>query len=230
MEFNKKQSALLYLDKNGFYFYEAGLESVISLAFLPSSVRDMDVINGASIMAQIKTFIEQYKIAPATIAMILSPNISFEKDIIGLTSDAQAEEVKKFIDTIPFESVLSKQYPIEKGVKVIGCNEDIYSELKVGFEKSAFSVDMVIPYQLLASDQVLIQNLTAENASQLLKRIDHLKQFTLLTQERERVQSSPNPNVKTNEKPKTNKTRLYAMAATFIILFAILGFMLLNMK
>lgn len=230
MEFNKKQLAILYLDKNGFYFYETGLDSVLSLAFMQSSVRDMDVVNGASIMTQVKTFIDQNKIAPATIAMILSPNISFEKDIVGLTPDAQGEEVKKFIDTIPFESVLSKEYPLDKGVKVIGCNEDLYSELKISFEKSAFSIDSVIPYQLLASDQALLQNLTAENASQLLRRIDHLKQFTLLTLEKEKVQINQNLNAKTNQKPKTNKPRLYAMAITFIVLFAILGFMLLKMK
>ena len=77
MESNKKQPAILYLDKNGFYFYEVGLPSVVSLAFLATSVRDMDVINGASIMTQVKSFIEQYQIPQGIINIIVSPNITY---------------------------------------------------------------------------------------------------------------------------------------------------------
>mgnify|MGYP001249560862 FL=1 len=98
MENTKKQPAILYLDKNGFYFYEEGLASVISLAFLATSVKDMDVINGASIMTQIKSFIDQYKIPLGIINIIVSPNITFEKDFVDLTSDALEEKTKNFVD------------------------------------------------------------------------------------------------------------------------------------
>jgi hypothetical protein len=235
MEFNKKQSAFLYLDKKGFYFYSAGMQSVLSLSFLETSVKDMDVINGAELMAQIKSFIEQYQVPQAIISIILSPNVTFEKDLADLTHEAQEEQEKKFIDTIPFESVLSKSYPIEKGIKVIGFNEDLYSELKISFEKNKFSVENVIPYQFLGNDQALVQNLTNDNASQLLKRIGSLKQYTLITVEKEKPQQSATITPATtsttlaqSEKPKSNKVRLYLMIGVFAVLFAILGFMLLK--
>jgi len=228
MENTKKQPAILYLDKNGFYFYEEGLASVISLAFLATSVKDMDVINGASIMTQIKSFIDQYKIPLGIINIIVSPNITFEKDFVDLTSDALEEKTKNFVDTIPFESVMNKRYPIEKGVKVIGWNEELYLELKMSFEKNSFFVDQVIPYQLLGSDQTLIQNFTHENAAQLLKRVDHLKQFTMLTLQKEKPQMTQNTDDKKSSKPKQNKTRLFVMGGIFVILFIILGYMLLN--
>lgn len=227
MEFNKKQPALLYLDKNGFYFYVEGLPNIVSLAFLATSVKDMDVINGTSIMSQIKSFIEQYSIPPSTITIVLSPNVTFEKDIIGLTPEAQEEQVKNFTDTIPFESVLSKQYPIEKGVKVIGSNEELYLELKISFEKCSFAIDHVIPYQLLGNEQPLIQNLTLENASQFLHHIDRLKQFTMLTVPTKAQGATIQQNTK-ELKPKPNRTRLYAMAAVFLVLFGILAYMLLK--
>lgn len=228
MEFNKKQPALLYLDKNGFYYYQTGLPSVISLAFLATSVKDMDVINGASIINQVKSFIDQYHIPLAIITIIVSPNITFEKDFVDLTSDALEEKTKNFIETIPFESVMTKQYPIENGVKVIGWNEELYLELKVSFEKYAFIVEHVIPYQLLGSDQALIQNLTQDNALQLLKRVDHLKQFTMLTIQKEKIPTVQEQEDKKDKKPKAKKTRLYAMAVVFIILFGFLGYMLLK--
>lgn len=228
MENVKKLPAILYLDKNGFYFFEDGLPSVVSLAFLATSVRDMDVINGASIMTQVKSFIEQYKIPPGIINIIVSPNITFEKDFVDLTPEALEEKTKNFVDTIPFESVMSKKYPIDKGAKVIGWNEELYLELKMSFEKNSFIVDQVIPYQLLGTDQALIQNFNQENAVQLLRRIDHLKQFTMLTIQKEKPQVTQNSNDKKSTKPKQSKTRLYVMGGIFLILFIILGYMLLN--
>lgn len=228
MENIKRQPALLYLDKNGFYFYEVGLPSVVSMAFLATSVKDMDVINGASIMNQVKAFVDQYHIPPAIVTIIVSPNITFEKDFVDLITEALEEKSKIFIDTIPFESVMTKQYPIEKGVKIIGWNEELYLELKISFEKCAFVVEHVIPYQLLGSDQSLIQNLTQDNALQILKHIDHLKQFTMLNLQKEKTQAIQEQENKQISKPKSKKTRLYVMAGVFILLFGILGYMLLN--
>jgi len=228
METNKKQHAILYLDKNGFYFYEVGLSSVVSLAFLATSVKDMDVINGANIVTQIGSFIEQYQIPPSLVTIIVSPNITFEKDFFDLISDTLEEKIKKFIDTIPFESIMAKQYPIEKGVKVIGWNEELYLELKSSFEKYSFILDAVIPYQLLGSDQALIQNFTQDNATQLLRRIDRLKQFSMLTVQKEKLPTSSDQHDKKDTKPKKKNVRLYAMAITFVVLFAILGYMLLK--
>lgn len=230
MEFNKKQPALLYLDKNGFYFYEPGLQGVISLAFLETSVKDMDVINGASLMNQIKGFIEQYRIIPSLITIVLSPNITFEKEIVGLPLEEQEEQIKKFIDTIPFESTLTKNYPIDKGVKVIGCNEDMFQELKISFEKSGFTIENVVPYQLLGNNQQLIKNLITENAIQFLRHVGGLRQASMLQLEKdkEKTQITPDANKNESQQPKKSRMRLYAMAVVFVILFIILGVMLLK--
>ncbi len=232
MEFNKKQSALLYLDKLGFYYYQEGLLNVVSLGFLETSVKDMDVINGASIKNQIKAFIDQYQITPASVTIILSPNVTFEKDLVGFGKEEETEQVKKFVDTIPFESVLSKVFPIANGVKVVGCNDDLYTELKMGFENNKFTVTSIVPYQLLGNDQALIQNLTIENAAQLLKRLDRLKQFSLVAEQKDKpaISTSSTQTNTITEKPKSNKPRLYAMAGIFVVLFIILGYMLLHMK
>lgn len=229
MEFSKKQPALLYLDKNGFYFYASTLPSMVSLAFLETSVKDMDVINPSSIMNQISTFVAQYQIPPSFIMIILSPNITFEKDIVGLSSEAQEENVNAFLDTIPFESVISKSYPIDKGVKVIGANEDLYQELKISFEKVASGIESVIPYQMLGNDQSLIRNFTTDSAQQLLKHSDHLKQYSMLTIVKEKIPMMQDPSLKSQIKPKQNKVRLFVMAGVFAILFIILGIMIMRM-
>ncbi len=232
MEFTKKQPAFIYLDKNGFYFFENGMTQVISLAFLATSVKDMDVINGGSLMTQVKGFIDQYKLSPAAATIIFSPNITFEKDIVDLAHDQQEEEIKKFLETVPFDSVLSKEYPINKGVKIIAVNEDIYMELKMAFEKNAWSVDNAVAYQMMGQDQTFIRNLTPDNAAQLVKRLYHLKQATLLTVEKEKFQPIEMSSDNKKEMTKTKKVnvRLFAMIGIFGILFVVLGFMIINMK
>lgn len=230
MDFIKRQPGFLYLDKNGFYFYESGLTLVVSLAFLATSVKDMDVINGASLINQIKSFVEQYHLTPASILIILSPNITFEKDFVGISRESAKEEVEKFIDTVPFDSVIAKEYPIENGVKVIAANDDLYRELKVGFEKVSFSVENIVPYQMLGQDQSFIRNLTTENAMQLLRRVDHLKQYSMNSQEKKQTLVNQNDiGKKEGSQNKKPNTRLFAMAGIFIVLFIILGIMLLRM-
>jgi len=148
---------------------------------------------------------------------------------MNLSREDLKEEVDKFLDTVPFESALSKEYTIEKDVKVIAANYDVYRELKLGFEKCFFSIDWVIPYQMLGQDQALIRNLTTENASQLLKRTDHLKQFNMIPVERNKTVTQNIPNKKGATQSKKPNVRLYAMLGIFIVLFAILGIMLLRM-
>lgn len=231
MEFSKKNQALLYLDTNGFYYYESGLPNVLSLAFTQDSVRDMDVINFTSFEMQIKTFTEQYQLRQAVIILVLSPHITFEKELTDIKPNEKDDLISKFVDTIPFDNVLYRSYPIEKGVKVIGCNGEMYIELKKNFEKCGFVIDIIVPYQVLGTDQTLIQNLIPDNALQFLKHTDRLKQLTMLSTLKANPQvSKQSTNQVTSEKPKSNKPRLYIMAGIFLILFIILGYMIINMK
>lgn len=223
---NKKQ-VLLYLDRGGFYFYEMGQPNIASMGFLPTSVRDLDVIDVASFESQIKAFVEQSKLAPGEITIVISPNIIFEKDILITEVEKQKEAVDKFLESIPFENVASTTIPIENGVKAIGINEELYLSVKNGFEKLGSSVESVLPYHSLGTDTFLLSNLTAENASVLLKKVDRLKQFSLL-QNKPKEPISSTTNTQGKPLPKKNSIRLYAMVSIFTVLFAILGLMLLK--
>ena len=227
MESNKKKSALLYLDRGGFYFYEMGLPNMNSMGFLPTSVRDLDVVDIVSLESQIRTFVEGTKLSPGEITIVISPNIIFEKDILTTEVEKQKENTDKFLETIPFENVASTTIPIENGVKVIGINEELYLSIKNAFEKLGSSVESVLPYYSLGTDTFLLNNLTAENASILLKKVDRLKQFSLL-QNKPKTPISSTTNTQGESLPKKNSMRLYAMLVIFAVLFSILGFMLLK--
>lgn len=228
MDFAKKVPGFIYLDKGGFFLFEPGLGSVLSLAFSTTSVRDMDIMNRVSLHGQIQAFIEQFQLQPGEFVIILSPNITFEKEILDQNQENTKIEVDKFIDTVPFDSVLSKEYPISKGVKVIACNNDMYLELKSAFEKNASSINFVVPYQVLGQDQALINNLTVDSASELLKKVDRLKQFSMVTQEKKEPIMATGVK-KDGTEPKKKNTKLIFMIAIFVVLFIILGIMIVNM-
>lgn len=230
MDFAKKQPGFMYLDKNGFYFFESGLTTVLSLAFSTASVRDMDVVNHASLIGQVQDFIGQYKLPPADFPIIFSPNITFEKDIVGQSQENTRIEIEKFTDTIPFENVLFRQYPVDKGVKVIACNDDMYREIKAGFEKAGSNVTGVVPYQMLGQDQELIKNLTIDSAIELVKKIDRLKNLSMIVATKEKPLINPaSSDKRTVGQPKKINIRLFLMAGVFAILFVILGVMIVNM-
>ncbi len=229
MDFSKKQPALLYLDVNGFYFYESGTSSVVSMGFLPESVKDMDVINPTTLENQVKAFIEQGKITPCNISIILSPNLIFEKEILVTDVEKQKVEIAHYLDNLPFENVASSDTPLEKGVKVFAVNEELFTSLHTAFSKFGSAVENVILYSSLGNDAQLINNLTPENANLLIKKMDKLKQLSLLKQ---RPKTTPTPEQKPTEATakKKQSPRIYVMAVFLLVLLGILGYMLLTLK
>ena len=231
MEFSNNKQALLYIDRNGFYYYGAGQSTILNMAFLPTSVKDLDVVDQKSLENQIQTFSLQAKLVPSTISIIISPNLVFEKDIVTTDPQKQKEEMDKFISLVPFDTVASKTFPIQNGIKVIGVNEDIYLSIKTSFEKLGSIVTLVIPYQSLGADSALINNFTAQNVATILKRLDRLKEFNLLPNK----DRSPLPQGATDEhlqntpNIKKNK-RAYLMVGLLVVLLVILGYLLVNLK
>lgn len=228
MDFSNKKQALLYLDRNGFYFYESGLSNVLSLGFAETSVKNLDVVDEKSLDNQIQTFSTQAKLAPSNISIILSPNLIFEKDILILEPTQQKEEADKFINTVPFTNVASATYPISNGVKVIGVNEDLFLAVKNSFEKLGCVASLVLPYHALGPDIALLNNFTVGNVSQLMKKLDRLRPFNMLQlkiveQPKDSIATSP------NQSPKSNK-RAILMGGFLFVLIVVLVFMLLNMN
>lgn len=229
MDFSNKKQALLYLDRNGFYFYQVGFSNIISLGFSETSVKDLDIVDDKSLENQIQAFSVQNKLVPNNITIIISPNLIFEKDILSLDPQQQKEAIEKFINTVPFNNVATYNYNFDKGIKVIGVNEDLYLAIKNGFEKIGSNVSLVLPYHSLGSDAALLNNFTVANISQLLKRVERLRQFNLLHAKILNTQpSQTTPNSTNGKKPKIN-IRTIAMGGFLLVLLLVLGYMLLNL-
>lgn len=230
MEFSSKKQALLYLDRNGFYYYELGFPTVQSLAFSESSVKDLDLVDEKSLDNQIQGFLAQNKLSTSIISMIISPNIIFEKDIYTIDPIQQKEEIDKFINTVPFANVSTENFPIDKGVKAIGVNEDLFLAIKNSFEKLGCVASLILPYHALGADASLLSSFTTNNLSQLLRKLDHFKEFNLL---RLKILDTPATSTAPAQTTQTNaksNMRVFIMAGALLVLVGIMIYMLLTFK
>ena len=60
---NRKKQAILYLDRNGFYFYQIGLPNILSMGFLETSVKNLDIMDEKSLENQIQLFMVKNRLA-----------------------------------------------------------------------------------------------------------------------------------------------------------------------
>ena len=136
--FNKKQSCILYLYRNGFILFINFYSSITKFVFLQTIVKDLDLINEDQLRIQIKSLIESYKIPAGVLIIILTETVLFQKDIPNHAAaeygqpelkEGQNEKIEKFLDSVPFENVLSKNVPLQNGVRIIATNKDLVDEI-----------------------------------------------------------------------------------------------------
>lgn len=216
-----KQS-ILYLEQNRGIFYNAEKSSMLQLDFPGDVVKDLDLLNKDKLYALIQAFVEAYQILPTSLVLLLSPTVTFDKD---LTSDQTAgvpdgtrpaSEVQSFIDLVPFQVVLSRTFSIGEKKKIVTANKEFIDALQRGFQKFHCDISLVLPFSVI---QEIIPEL--ENNFDLglvLSKVDGLKQYNML--ETQVVKQ----NMVTGKKvmQKTESKRLYVLLGVFGILLIIM--------
>lgn len=245
---------IIFLQKDKFDFYSPGLIKIIEFRFVPEIIHDLEVINRELLENLIKLFVSNNKIAPGELTIVLADNACFIKDFImpsavpstqqknvaqlspvafpnTQASEKVREDIKFFIDHVPFENVLSREFHMGNGTKVLAVNKDFFEAIKNAFEKAGFRVNAVLPGVVFENNIGAKQTMDIIVANTILKQADYLRDNDLLREERsfQPVVEKENEEEKeftvqeTESKPgKTNKKRLFAMIGIFVILLIIL--------
>lgn len=225
MDFNKRQQAFLYLGRDKFDFYGTGFENVLTFPFSQITIRDLEILNEAQLQTEIEQFIQQYNIPAANITLIFAPTVLFEKDIV---TTSIPEDAQKFLDSVPFENILSNTVPIENGVRVFAANKNFYEILQTTFSKNGSIIETVIPYFVFGQDYTMLDALDTQTASNILKRIDGVKKLTMIQPKTYQPKTQGTSEIKNEPNKKQAKMRLYGMVGLFAVLLLILGIMLFN--
>lgn len=209
--FSNKIQGFIYLERNRLYFYN---KSLLALDFAPDLLNNLDVVNKESLYANINAFIENNKIRPIPIMIILSESVLFEKNIVAVPPQLEAEKTK-FLQSVPFENLSVKEFRIEKGIKIAATNKDLHESISKAFEMRGFVPQGVVPYFVLS--KALSAGLTSQSVRGVLKALESLKpEFSLI---------NPGPSKKENVSEQTSVIK--KLPRRTLILIGIFGTLLL---
>lgn len=211
MDFSKKQLGIFYLEGNRAIFYGGNVVNLLSLEWPLDVIKDLEVLDKEKLSAFIQAFVQSNNIAPCSVIIVLSQAVTFEKDFPQVSSEEQDREMQKFIDFVPFEEVISRIIKLEKKLKIVAINKELYESIRDAFEKQGFSIISVVPASVLQETMPeLAENL---DLSMILSKADDIKQYSLLIAEEPR-----NTTYETKKTWKNKKT---------LLLFGVFGILLI---
>lgn len=233
------QIAIVFLDKTGFSMYVPTLETPLRFNFTKETVQDMEIINTEGFLAQITEFLTKYQFPPSLVTILISQDLLFIQDIptsINLPDESappqqisaveQQKKIQDFLDTVPFEIIESKAYPIEGGIRVAATNKTLYQDVISVFEKLGSTVKTVIPAFILGIPN---EGLSDETITAVINNGDALRQESFMVHEQELLPLTPEEKKKQFLSLPKKQTKLYAYSGVFIVLLAILGIMYKSM-
>jgi len=224
MDFSEKQTIVCYIDKNKALFYKDADGSMLRMDFPQNIIFDQELTGREKLEHLIESFLETNKLGKGNIIFIYAPNVTIEKDFPDEPLGNKNEEIQKFIDMIPFEETLSKIYKLDKKIKVVAINQEIYESMKNIFAKKNFLVLGVIPSTVL---QETVAELSMNiDLAFIANKIYSLKQYSMVNDDEPRNQN-------TKEKPslaKKQKVRMYLLLSVFaILLFVLIIILIMNL-
>jgi len=252
---SKSHPIILFIDRFGFSVYQDTLVGIPKFNFTPDLVANLDVINKEQFVTLIVTFMQINKIIPSSLAVILSDNVIFVKDLVapvqktvptqGLKEDSgddkdNKDEVQNFLEDIPFEEVLAKVIKIGNTNRVVAVNKDLVMAIVDAFTSNKSVVEAITPSFIFGQNANFTAGLTLNNARIVLEDIETLKLGNLLTdqekivfpQNLESKPESPLADIKpdlTNGAKTPQSLRQYILIGVFITLLIILAVVYLNL-
>ena len=221
---NTKHQIIVYLERNKLHLLGNNIQSVIDWEIAPDLIADLEVLKPTELENMIKARLLEQKIEPSPVALILSPDIYFEKDVDPL------QPTQTFLDAVPFEHLASATFSFEKKSKLVATNQDLLEVISHAFESAGFQIAAIVPVFLLKQFAVQVDlsaGLTHKNGEAILKNFETLKEYSLFSHHE--VFSQTSDTIQQNTSPaKSNRTRVIVMVVIFVTLIGVLIFLVIQ--
>lgn len=198
---------VLFLQKDRFELYSSAYLRVFEFLYVPEIIQDFDVKNSDLMEDLLKIFINNNKIPPSELIVVLSDNICFIKDIVNpitaqpvppvgqqaapapqpsllpqpsKTPEEIQKEVELFVSHVPFDNVAYVSIPLPNGSKICATNEDIYKVIISSFENAGFKVNNVIPGIVFGNNLSAKPTMDPAMGNFILQNINSIKQHSFL--------------------------------------------------
>lgn len=241
---SKNHPVILFIDRNGFGVYQDVLANIPRFNFTPDLVTNLDVISKEQFGSLIATFIQINKMVPSSLAVILSDDVIYVKDLenappkptvsAGFKTDSSddkehKDEVQNFLENIPFEEVLAKVIKVGSVNRVVAVNKDLVMEIINAFIGRGFTVEAVTPSFMYGQTANFTTGLNPDNVKVILENVEILRSGNLLTNQEKMVtpqglggEIDSSAAVDAPVKKPQNR-RQYILLGVFVFLLIILG-------
>lgn len=170
-------TGIIYLDSNRLMLYTSS-GRVLPLDLPREVVSDFEITSKEKLSVLIKEFVQSKEVDPCNLVAVFSPSLCFEKNFPELPTEQKEGQTRDFFDAVPFERILSRVYPFEKGSKAIAVNREYFDAFSDIFAQLGFQFYAVIPAYALTL--LGIKSLDPKSAAGLMNRVDAIKQQTMI--------------------------------------------------
>jgi hypothetical protein len=215
------RDTIIFLDKNRIYIYDGN--GVLRLDVPENVIRDVDVVDKSGFDSLVDTFIKTKKLDPAHIWMILADGVCFSRDVAQTDPAKLENDVRDFLEAVPFDQVLSKRYRAGGGVRVIATNLEYIEAITEIFEREGFSVEGIVPGAIFPGFNVK-KVLDVEFARYILDNKSLMRTGNMLTKAFTPVTNKP----ETPEAPKKSRLLPYLLIGFAVLLIILVVVMVVR--
>lgn len=237
---SKNHPLILFIDRNGFSVFQDTLTNIPKFNFTPDLVSNLDVIDKEQFTSLIATFIQVNKIAPSSLAVILSDSVIYIKDLVSpaqkpISNQAleHKDEIQNFLENIPFEEVLAKVIKAGNINRIVAVNKDLVMAISDAFTNKGSVMEAITPSFMYGQNANFTLGLTLDSVRIILGSVETLRSGNLLTDQEEITPSqnleSELKNPPANDVEKPRNLRQYMLVGIFVALLVILAVVYLNL-
>jgi len=215
----EKQNGVIWFDKTGLSVYLQN-KPFLRLNFTPDCFNNLEIVDRSKLENLIRNFIKSNKLFYLSFILIITSDVLFEKDWILPQTEIQKKEESDFIDSIPFENILTHSWIKDNKKRLIATNQDYIFSIRDIFEQENGHLIGVFPYSMFGA------NIRNQSVKDILKNISNLKQDNLYDESKE----LPSPkSIEEIEKNKnTDKSLIPVLILIFITLIGLLIFLMIR--
>lgn len=242
----KQDLALVVFDRDKITYGNRSSGAPVVFSFTPDLVHYGDIVDKDKLATHLSSFIDTNKLVSSPLVFLMSDQVLFTKDILPPTPpvpvapatpkapklpepimlhEEEEKLIKKYIDSVPFEKVAYKIYPLGAGKRIIATNAVVAEVVKEVFEKKGFSLAFSVPASILGSD-VLSSGVSAGLVTLVSAKVEWLRSQAFHIDEDIPVLLPSQPRLLIGG--KTDYKRLAIMGGVFAVLLIIMIVMYRN--
>ncbi|MFA5025496.1 MAG: hypothetical protein WC503_03255 [Candidatus Shapirobacteria bacterium] len=175
---------IIFLERQRLTLAGTDLATPLILDFPTSIVQDIDVIDTESFNFLLASFVEQSKISPNDILLVVSPDIYYEKNI-PLSGDPtqRQNQIDLFLQTVPFKNLIYKDYSLGSQPRLITLNKNFYEPIAKFFEKSAFNIVAIMPLFVLTHFQLSLTSFLPKEVKEIFQKYKIMEPYSFMNTE-----------------------------------------------